>query len=342
MRKLHISPTLRLPLDLVTQTVGILAKKGAGKTYTALVMVEEMLKAGLQVVIVDPIGVCWGLRSSADGKQPGLPIAVIGGDHGDVPLTEDDGALLADIAIREKLSVVLDLSLLRKKQQTRFMTAFAETLYHRNRDPLHLVLDEADFFAPQRPMKGQERMLGAVEDLVRRGRARGIGITLVTQRSAVLNKDVLTQVECLVTLRTLAPQDRSAVDAWIKEHGDPHKRQIMMASLPSLPIGTAWFWSPGWLELFKKVEIRERLTFDSSATPKIGKAIKSPKRLAPVDIEALRKTFAKNAEWDFTTSVTIYPRLRARQRSCWRFGGLHFGAANEECLRPWSIAIRSR
>ena len=34
-----------------------------------------------------------------------------------------------------------------------------------------------------------------MEDLVRRGRARGLGITLITQRPAVLNKDVLTQVD---------------------------------------------------------------------------------------------------------------------------------------------------
>ncbi len=52
------------------------------------------------------------------------------------------------------------------------MTDFAERLYHRNRDPLHLVLDEADTFAPQRTDPGGQRLLGAIEDLVRRGRAR--------------------------------------------------------------------------------------------------------------------------------------------------------------------------
>jgi hypothetical protein len=67
----------------------------------------------------------------------------------------------------------------------------------------------------------------AIEDLVRRGRARGIGITLVTQHSAVLNKDVLTQAEVLVALRTIAPQDREAIDAWIKVHGTP--AQLVLA-----------------------------------------------------------------------------------------------------------------
>ena len=48
------------------------------------------------------------------------------------------------------------------------------------------------------------------EDIVRRGGQRGIGCTLVTQRSAVLNKNVLTQAQMLVVLRTIAPQDLAA------------------------------------------------------------------------------------------------------------------------------------
>jgi uncharacterized protein len=274
--KLRISPDLSLPPEAITQTFAILAKRGVGKTYTAAVMVEEMLKAGLPVCVVDPIGVWWGLRAAADGKAAGLSIVVLGGDHGDVQLDVAAGAVIADVVIDERLSVVLDLSLFRKGEQVRFVTDFAERLYHRNREPLHLVLDEADAFAPQRPQRGQERMLGACEDLVRRGRARGLGVTLVTQRAAVLNKDVLTQVEVLVALRTIAPQDRDAVDAWIKVHGTAEQRQEMMASLPSLPVGTAWFWSPGWLDIFQRVKVRQRETFDSSRTPKVGERASAP------------------------------------------------------------------
>ncbi len=211
MATLKIADNLNLPLDAVTQTFGVLAKRGVGKTYTAAVFVEELLKAGRQVVVVDPIGVWFGLRSSADGKHAGLPIIVMGGDHGDVPLEVTAGSTIAEFITEQKASVVLDLSRFRKGEQVRFMTDFAETLYHRNRDPLMLVVDEADAYAPQRPQKGEERLLGAMEDLVRRGRARGLGVMLVTQRAAVLNKNVLTQVEVLVVLRTIAPQDREAI-----------------------------------------------------------------------------------------------------------------------------------
>lgn len=294
--KLRIADNLTLPLDAVTQTFGVLAKRGVGKTYTAAVFVEELLKADRQVVVVDPIGVWFGLRSSADGKHAGLPIIVMGGDHGDVPLEVTAGSTIADFITEQKASVVLDLSRFRKGEQTRFMTDFAETLYHRNRDPLMIVVDEADAFAPQRPQKGEERLLGAMEDLVRRGRARGLGIMLVTQRAAVLNKNVLTQVEVLVVLRTIAPQDREAIDAWVKVYGTDEQRDELMSSIASLAIGEAWFWSPGWLDTFKRVQVRRRETFDSSATPKQGETRKAPKKLADVDLEALKGRISATIE----------------------------------------------
>jgi helicase HerA-like protein/uncharacterized protein DUF87 len=296
VKQLRLSDNLCIPTDAQTQTFAILAKRGSGKTYTAAVLTEELLGAGSQVVVADPIGVWWGLRASANGRDPGLPIVVLGGDHADVPLGVDAGKVIAEFVVETGQSVVLDLSLFRKGEQVRFMTDFAETLYHRSRSPLHLVLDEADAFAPQRPQKGEERMLGAIEDLVRRGRARGIGVTLVTQRAAVLNKNVLTQVEVLVALRTIAPQDRDAMDAWIQAHGTPEERKTFMDSLASLGVGDAWFWSPGWLDIFKRVHVRARQTFDSSATPKAGEAKRTPKKLADVDLAALTKKISATIE----------------------------------------------
>lgn len=295
--KLHLASNFSLPTEAVTETFAILAKRGVGKTYTAKKLAEQMLKAAIApVVIADPIGVWWGLRSSADGKGPGLPVLVLGGDYGDAPLEATAGEIVARMLVEERLSAVLDLSKFRKNEQTQFMTAFAERLYHQNREALHLMLDEADAFAPQKPYKGQERLLGAIEDLVRRGRARGIGVTLITQRAAVINKDVLTQAEVLVALRTIAPQDRAAIEAWIRVHGTEEQGDALMASLPSLPVGTAWFWSPGWLDVFQRVEIGRIETFDSSATPKAGAAHKKPKKLADVDIPAVRERLAVTIE----------------------------------------------
>ncbi len=294
--KLRVADDLSLPAEAVTQTFCFLAKRGAGKTYTASVLAEEMLKAELPICVIDPTGVWWGLRASADGKADGLPIIVMGGEHGDVPLEVTAGELIARFIIEENVSVVLDLQMMRKGEQIRFMTPFAETLYHLNRSPRHIFWDECDAHIPQKPMKDQLRLLGASEDIVRRGRAKGLGVSLISQRAAVINKDVLTQTEVLVALRTVGPQDIAAVRAWVEQHDVHDQADEMLASLPSLPIGESWWWSPGWLNLFKRVHVRARETFNSSRTPKVGEHVKPPKRLAPVDLAALTARMAATIE----------------------------------------------
>lgn len=289
MSRIRLADDLTLPPEAVTQTFAILANRGAGKTYTAAVLVEEILQLPAQVVVVDPVGVWWGLRVSADGQGAGYPVLILGGEHGDAPLPEAAGDAVAAFVVQKRVSIILDLSQMRKEPQRRFMTAFAERLYYANRDPLHLVLDEADLFAPQRPVRGQERLLGAMEDIVRRGRARGLGCTLITQRPASLNKEVLTQAETLIALRTASKWDRDAIDAWVRVHGSNEEREALMSSLASLPVGVAWIWSPGWLRTFRQVAIRRRETYDSSATPRVGEVLKGARAPAAMDLQGIRE-----------------------------------------------------
>lgn len=300
MARLSISDDLSLPLDTATHTLALLAKKGAGKTYTSAVMIEEMLKARkYPCVTIDPLGVYWGLRSSSDGASEGLPVLIAGGKHGDLPLEESAGAVIADLVIGEQTSAVLDLSALGSKAaENRFMLTFLERLYRRNESPVHLIVDEADMFAPQKPRKDDSgpKLLGLMEDIVRRGRAKGIGITLISQRPAVLNKNVLTQVDCLIVLRLVAPQDQDALLDWVERHAEVSQADAFMKSLAALPTGTAWVWSPEWLEVFQQVKIRQRETFDSSRTPKVGEKYIEPKALAEVDLGAWRDKMAATIE----------------------------------------------
>ena len=90
----------------------------------------------------------------------------------------------------EALVCVVDLSELGSNAaRRRFMAAFAEALYEANKEPLHLVLDEADLWAPQRPLPDQTGLLGHIEEIVRRGRVRGFIPWLITQRPAVVHKN---------------------------------------------------------------------------------------------------------------------------------------------------------
>jgi uncharacterized protein len=296
MSDLKISQSLALPIDAVTQTFAILAMRGRGKTYTASVMIEEMIEAGLPVCVIDPTGAWWGLRTSADGKKAGLPVVIFGGEHADVPLEPSAGRLIADLLVESPFPCVIDLSTLDSKaEEIRFMTDFLTRLYRANRRPLHLMIDEADEFAPQQSFPEGKRLLGAMEQIVRRGRIRGLGCTLITQRPAVLNKNVLSQTETLILLGMTGTQDLKAIDDWVGKHSDSEEARSIKGTLPSLPIGTAWVWSPSWLGITKKVRIRKRRTFDSSATPKVGERIEV-RTMAPVDIEALGEQIRATVE----------------------------------------------
>jgi hypothetical protein len=293
---LRLADDLTLPADAVTQTFAIFGKRGSGKTNGATVLVEELLTAHLPVVILDPVDAWWGLKASFNGKGPGFPIYVFGGAHGDLPLEASAGAMIADLVAHERLPLVLSMKLWSVGERARFVTDFAKRLLQVNTEPVMMVLEEADAFIPQRPGKGEEAMLGAMDRLVRWGRQSGVGCTIVTQRSAKVNKDVTTQAETLIAFRTTGPQDREAIDAWIKYHAGDEQRQEVLSTLPTLPNGTAWVWSPEWLGVLQKVAVRRRATFDSAATPKVGQKTTQPKKLASVDLERLRTQMAETVE----------------------------------------------
>lgn len=139
----------RVP-DLTTETLGIIGKRGSGKSHTGTLIVEELLELESQVVVIDPTGGWWGLRAGADGKKAGgYPIPIFGGLHGDMPLEEKAGALLAEYLVENRLSAVIDLSGFSKSAMRRFVRDFAEHFYllkRKKSDPVHIVIDECDLF----------------------------------------------------------------------------------------------------------------------------------------------------------------------------------------------------
>ena len=299
-KALRISPELSLPFDMATQTCAILAKRRVGKTYTASVLAEEFAKHGQPFVVLDPTGAWWGLRSSADGLRAGYPVLIIGGAHGDVPLEATAGKVIADLVVDHPGFYVIDLSgFMSNGEQDRFACDFAERLFRRKQSakfPLHLIVDEADAFMPQRVQPNQARMLGAFEALTRRGGIHGIGMTVITHRPAVLNKNVLTQCELLVILQIVSPQDRTAILDYVKGHGTKEQVDTLAREMASLGKGDAYVWSPAWLDVFKKIHIRERGTFNSSATPKVGEKRIEPTAAAPVDLDKLKTHIAATIE----------------------------------------------
>lgn len=283
-----------IPLDIMATHVAIVGKTGAGKTFTAKGLVERLLDAGRRVIVLDPTGAWWGLRSSADGTS-GYPIAIIGGEHGDVPLAEGDAEKVGQWLVDKGASAVIDLSELLLSERHRFVEHFADTIYRANRSPLHLVVDEADEFMPQNPMPECRRMLGNMDRIVRRGRIKGFRVTLITQRPAVLHKNVLTQANTLIAMKLMAPQDRKAIEAWIQGQGDEKAGKEVLSSLAKLKRGEGWVWAPE-LELLERRTFPAISTFDSSRAPEDGEVLDEPKAAASADVGELRALLAEPEE----------------------------------------------
>lgn len=282
-----------IPAEALAHHIAILGKTGSGKSNAAKTLVEAALDRGERICVLDPTGAWYGLRLNASGTPSPYPVVIFGGQHADVQIGGAHGAAIAETVGTTSTPAVIDTRLMTVGDRTRFFTDFAEVLLRKNKGPLTLVIDEAHLFAPQGrvadPQSG--KMLHAANNLVSLGRSIGLRIVMLSQRPAKLHKDSLTQVETLVAMRLIAPQDRGAIDTWIGEWADPAQGREIVASLPSLPTGDAWVWSPE-LNVLHRAHFPLARTFDSGKAPVGGE---DGPALAPLDIEEVTARLAQVA-----------------------------------------------
>jgi len=283
--------SIQLPINSATKTFGVIGKRGGGKTYTGGVMAEEFYKAKIPFVVFDPIDTWYGLRLSVDGKGKGLPIVVFGIEHADIKLDRDMGRRIAQAIVSRNVSCIISTFGMPKKAQRWLIAEFAEELLNINNTPRHVFIEEAHEFVPQRVMGDLGRTFNAVSNLVTMGRNRGIGVTILNQRAATVNKDVLTQIDTLIAMRSVGPQDRKALREWVEHHAAEGDFENFIQSLPSLPTGKAWLWSPEFLGVFEQITIRKRETFHPDRE-KIGDKFEVP-ALASTDVENFIANFTE-------------------------------------------------
>lgn len=289
---------LWLPRNLVTSVTGVFGQREAGKSYTTHAIVEEVVDQVLgQVVVFDPKGDWWGIRSSADGRGPGLPFVILGGERGDLPLEPGSGSLVADLVVDHRDHLLLDLSdFASDAEEHRFMYDFAVRLWRRKaRDHriVLLVIEEAATFVPQNPMGGMEPLLlGAMHKIAKMGRQRGIGEILADQRFADVNKKSLSQAAALLVGGLTSPTDRAAFDKYLKDNATDEARKAAAGALPSLPTGHLLAWAPKWGHTSTDLRVRKLRTYDSHRTPEPGESIEEPSGRAHIDLGELAEAMA--------------------------------------------------
>jgi ABC-type dipeptide/oligopeptide/nickel transport system ATPase component len=296
---LTIASDLTLPIDAVTQKFAILGTSGSGKSFTAMKLAELMLDAGAQIVAIDPVGIWWSLRLAANGKSVGYEqVRVFGGDHGDLPLTKESGALVGRLLAERRFSAVLDVSQFTTGEMKLFLTEFAEQFFQSkksHKSPVHLFLEECQTYIPQDKSEREDpKMLNRWERLIKFFRNYGGGTSMISQQPQSVNKKCLNLADTLFAMRTIGSHERKAILSWVKDVVE--SESDLVANLPKLPTGTAHIWSPSWLKISRDIDILPKRTFDAGKTPEMGVDAVEPKPLTRVDVEQLRTEMAEMIE----------------------------------------------
>lgn len=229
-----------------SQGSAVLGIRDSGKTYTATELAEKLFEAGIPFVAFDPIGVWRFLRVPGHGR--GYPVVVAGGQAGDLPLTVASAPEYVRAAMRDGVSLIIDLFdiNLSKADWKRIVTACVRVLMHENSTHglRHVFIEEAAEFAPQRVGPDQGQVYAEIEKLARMGGNSRLGYTLINQRAEEVNKAVLELCDNLFLHRQKGRNSLTALSKWLDIGAVKDHREII-DSLSTLPTGECWAWLAG-------------------------------------------------------------------------------------------------
>lgn len=290
------STCMTLPLQAAASRFVLLGKSGAGKTNGDTVFAEEFIRAGIPTFILDPLGNMWGLRSSPDGTQAGLPVVILGGQHADVPIGPADGRVVAEILAERGSAAVIDVSEFSIAEQRGFAEAFCGRLLQVIKRVVHVVLEEADRFAPNTIGRND------VKTFARTARNFSIGWTFSSQRPQILSPEVIETSSAIIAMKMTGELAQEAIGSEVRSRLGKALMFSILADLPKMKRGEAWFvpdpdWLPDQDEDFEaephRFRFRLRETFDSAKPPSIGTERIEPKVIAPVDLASIRAALAQ-------------------------------------------------
>lgn len=262
-KSLKLFPKKGIPIEeLLCRFLAVLGVRGSGKTNTAAVLAEEFLKSGLGLTIIDVEGEYWGLQEKYE-------ILVAGrGPHSNVQIDLDHAAELAKIVLERNVPIILDLSSFLKEEMAQFLLDYLQAMWeieHQLRTPHMLFFEEAHEFIPQGISSDVKEV--AVR-IALRGRKWGLGAVIISQRSAKVDKNALTQAEVLFLHRVIHPADFGVYSDLLAKTKGEIKEEI-----PGLANGEVYYRLG---EKSQRLQVRMRGTFHAGYTPGMDQVIETP------------------------------------------------------------------
>ena len=187
--------------ELLATRLLVQGNSGSGKSHLLRRLLEQSASV-VQQCVIDPEG---DFVTLAD--QFGRVVV-------EAARAEGDLQRIAARVRQHRVSVVLNLEGLDAEQQMRCAAAFLGGLFEADRDlwyPMLVVVDEAQLFAPaaagEVSDEARKVSLGAMTNLMCRGRKRGLAGIIATQRLAKLAKNVAAEASNFLMGRTFLDID---------------------------------------------------------------------------------------------------------------------------------------
>ena len=187
--------------ELLATRLLVQGNSGSGKSHLLRRLLEQSAP-WVQQVVIDPEG---DFVTLAD--RFGHVVV-------DAQRTEAELAGIAGRIRQHRVSVVLNLEGLEVEQQMRGAAAFLNAMFDADREfwyPALVVVDEAQLFAPavagEVSDEARKVSLGAMTNLMCRGRKRGLAGVIATQRLAKLAKNVAAEASNFLMGRTFLDID---------------------------------------------------------------------------------------------------------------------------------------
>lgn len=187
--------------ELLATRLLVQGNSGSGKSHLLRRLLEQS-SPWVQQCIVDPEGDFVTLAER------------FGHQVVDAARTESELTRIAGRVRQHRVSVVLNLEGLDVEQQMRAAAAFLGGMFDAERDhwyPVLVVVDEAQLFAPaiagEVSDEARKLSLGAMTNLMCRGRKRGLAGVIATQRLAKLAKNVAAEASNFLMGRTFLDID---------------------------------------------------------------------------------------------------------------------------------------
>lgn len=216
---------MKVGIDMGQASSGPASSAPGGQA--ALLDLEELLATRLLVQGNSGSGKSHLLRRLLEQSAPYVQQAVIDPEGDFVTLADKFGHVVVDASRSEgdiqriaarvrqhRVSVVLSLEGLDAEAQMRCAAAFLGGLFDAERDywyPMLVVVDEAQLFAPaaagEVSDEARKVSLGAMTNLMCRGRKRGLAGIIATQRLAKLAKNVAAEASNFLMGRTFLDID---------------------------------------------------------------------------------------------------------------------------------------